>query len=450
MIGFETIGNATIIVFDGAPVLATDPWIKGSAYFGSWGLSHEVPAAQLESIRRCPFLWFSHGHPDHLNADSLGELGGKTILLPDHAGGRIYADLTAQGLKVEILPSRQWHSLSPHLRVMCIPDFNQDAVLLVDIKGVLLINTNDAIDHGWQRLVQRVARDYKVKFLLKLSGYYDADMINMFSESGDRIPPRAALKIPPGIETAAFARLYGATHIVPFSSFHRYQREDSVWADEFTTPLAAYADGFAAAGTEFLPAFIRYDVERDEISAIEPAVLDRTVFSAADFGDDWSEQLTGEDVVALRRYFQRKQVLRQRIGFIRLRVGGRDSIIDMNPKKQRIGITFEVPRNSLMTAVRYEVFDDLLIGNFMRTTLHGMAGLYPDFSPFVAKYADNGRANTKVELARYFIADALRAPTDILRFHFWEHSEALFRRALDPDTRLFAGAKCIYHFLKRP
>ena len=25
---------------------------------------------------------------------------------------------------------------------------------------------------------------------------------------------------------------FGATHFVPFSSFHRYQRTDSVWANE--------------------------------------------------------------------------------------------------------------------------------------------------------------------------------------------------------------------------
>ena len=36
-LGFETIGNATLIAFDEGPVLATDPWISGSAYFGSWG-----------------------------------------------------------------------------------------------------------------------------------------------------------------------------------------------------------------------------------------------------------------------------------------------------------------------------------------------------------------------------------------------------------------------------
>ena len=448
MIGFETIGNATIICFDGEPVLATDPWIEGSAYFGSWGLSHGIPAAQRESIRRSPYLWFSHGHPDHLNPDSLAALGDKTILLPDHVGGRIHADLTARGFAVEVLPDRRWHSLSTHIKIMCIADFNQDAVLLVDIKGVLLINTNDAVDHGWERLVRRVAKNYKIKFLLKLAGYGDADMMNMFTETGDRILPRAALKPPPGIETEACARRYGATHIVPFSSFHRYQRQDSVWAGEYTTPLAAYADGFAASDIEFLPAFIRYDVERDRVSAIEPAAVKAVTVDPAEFGDDWRETLNGEELAELHAYFRRKQALRESIGFLRLRVGGRDKFIDMNKAKSRIGITFEVPRNSLMTAVRYEVFDDLLIGNFMKTTLHGIDSLYPDFSPIVAKYADNGRANSKAELARYFLTYILRAPGDMLRFHFWEQAESVFRRTIDPDTRLFDASKRLYHFGK--
>ena len=43
MLGFETIGNATLIAYDGNPVLVTDPWIRGGAYFGSWTFSHLIP-----------------------------------------------------------------------------------------------------------------------------------------------------------------------------------------------------------------------------------------------------------------------------------------------------------------------------------------------------------------------------------------------------------------------
>ena len=54
MLGVKTIGNATLIAFDGEPVLATDPWIgdEDDAYFGSWTLSNEIPAREKEEIQR--------------------------------------------------------------------------------------------------------------------------------------------------------------------------------------------------------------------------------------------------------------------------------------------------------------------------------------------------------------------------------------------------------------
>ena len=55
-----------------------------------------------------------------------------------------------------------------------------------------------------------------------------------------------------------------------------------------------------------------------------------------------------------------------------------------------------------MTAVEYPVFDDLLIGSFMRTTLHGGAKLYPHFTPLVAKYSDNGGLTSTCRLRNTF------------------------------------------------
>ena len=38
-----------------------------------------------------------------------------------------------------------------------------------------------------------------------------------------------------------------------------------------------------------------------------------------------------------------------------------------------------------MSCIEHELFDDLLIGNYMRTTLFNVEALYPNFTPFVAK-----------------------------------------------------------------
>ena len=57
--GFDTIGNATVICYDGKPILATDPWVDGSPYFGSWAHAYEIPAEQREAILACRSIWFS-------------------------------------------------------------------------------------------------------------------------------------------------------------------------------------------------------------------------------------------------------------------------------------------------------------------------------------------------------------------------------------------------------
>lgn len=418
-LGFETVGNATLICHDRGPTLVTDPWIVGPAYFGSWTLGHEIPQEQMDSIRRCEHVWLSHGHPDHLSADSLKLLRGKQILLPDHCGGRIRDYLEAQGFAVKVLADRTWCEVSSNIRVLCIADYNQDAVLLIDLGGVLVVNKNDASDHGWARFVRKIVRGYKMSFLLSLSGYGDADMFNFFDEEGRRISPPIKHGEPPGSKIARQTEFFGAKFFVPFSSMHKYQRSDSVWANEYVTTLAEYPKGFDSRVAEILPAFIRYDCVHGTLEEIRPTkVLDR-VFEPGEFGDDWSIPLEPADVAQIRKYFCSISHLENVLDFINFRVGGRDNIIEFGGRSRRKkGITFEVPRRSLVRATKWRIFDDLLIGNFMKTTLHGPwggRGLYPDFTPYVAKYADNGLARTPEELEAYFENYRRRAPLEFLR-----------------------------------
>ncbi|HEX6984006.1 MAG TPA: hypothetical protein VF170_01460, partial [Planctomycetaceae bacterium] len=354
--GFETVGNATLICHDRRPVLVTDPWLVGPAYFGSWTLSHEIPEPQMDAIRRCEYVWLSHGHPDHLSADSLALLRDKTILLPDHYGGRIRRDLTAHGFAVRVLEDRTWYPLSRNVRVLCIADYNQDAVLLIDLGGMLVVDKNDAVDHGWARFVRKVVRGYRASCLLSLSGYGDADMINFFDEAGRRIPRDDARAVPPGGAIARMTEFFGARFFVPFSSMHRYQRRDSVWANEFSTGLSEYAQGFDSRSAEILPPYIRYDCVRDDVEEIRPAPVPDRVVEPEVFGDDWSVQLEPADVRKLRDYFRSVRHLETVLGHVTFRVGGRDHVVEFGGRRRRPkrGITFEAPRNSLMKAVEWQ------------------------------------------------------------------------------------------------
>ena len=66
------------------------------------------------------------------------------------------------------------------------------------------------------------------------------------------------------------------------------------------------------------------------------------------------------------------------------------------------GIKFETPRNSLVTAIDNNIFDDILIGNFSKVQLIDVPSLYPNFTPYVTKYGDNGNSRSQKELKKYF------------------------------------------------
>src|ERR1700687_423101 len=273
-VGFETIGNATLIAYHNGPALVTDPWVKGPAYFGSWTFQHEIPQEQLDAISRCQFVWFSHGHPDHLNPGSLPLFRDKKILVPDHRGGRIAYSLGADGYDVHILKDNVWTQLTERIRVLCRADRNQDGILLADIGGRLVVNVNDAQERG-STPVREIIRHYPISFLLRLSGYGGADMINFFDESGNRIPSAAKIRKDQGYRVgealAKTAEAFGTTYVVPFSSMHRYQRSDSVWANEGETELDDYGNGFESARCRLLPAYLRYDCAKDTWTTIDPA-----------------------------------------------------------------------------------------------------------------------------------------------------------------------------------
>jgi len=227
-------------------------------------------------------------------------------------------------------------------------------------------------------------------------------MINYFTEEGQRIEPMPPERTPLGFAYSRLLRDWDGTHTAPFSCHHAFAGTDSSWATAYETPLEAHGHSFKRERGEFIPGYFEYDVTADRITPTPMEPIPRAFREPAGFGDDWSEPLDPADVKAAGDYFRKFEHLRQKFQFINLRVGGRDNFVDMGGVHGR-GITFQAPRGSLMTALRYEIFDDLLIANFVKTTLHGgLRSLYPDFTPYVAKYGDNGRAFSVAELDNYF------------------------------------------------
>lgn len=404
MIGAQTIGNATIIAYDETPILSTDPWLGSDhyAYFGSWYLPYEIPNKIQQDILSSKYIFFSHGHPDHLNPDSLHKFKNNTIILGDHVGKRMFNDLNSQGFKVFILKERVWTELSKNISVMSISTKIQDTILIIKIKNDIFINLNDAGPISY-RFIKKIVKKFKRKFLLSISGWGDADMINFYDKENNFIEPLAAKKNPVGDYLSLIAKLVSANYVIPFSSFHEYQREDSVWANKFVTPIEEYKNGIHNDITFIEPfAFINSEKD-DDIKSLPLKKKKLLVKKASEFKDNWADVLEAEDKIIIEGYFNKFEELQNKVGFINFIVGRKDFNLKMNGPKEK-GITFELPRNSLVEACKYSIFDDLLIGNFMKTQLHNLSSLYDpviNFNKIVPKYGDNGLAYSKEELIRY-------------------------------------------------
>ena len=84
-------------------------------------------------------------------------------------------------------------------------------------------------------------------------------------------------------------------------------------------------------------------------------------------------------------------------------MGGKELNMRFNGPKDK-GISFELPKNSLLIACKNKVFDDLLIGNFMKTKLYNLRSLYDPSANFtyeICKFGDNGNVYSKDEQEEY-------------------------------------------------
>ena len=412
-INFETIGNATLIVSENKQtILSTDPWFdEYPAYYGSWTLSHKFPKEQREKVENSKYIFISHFHPDHLNLASLRHCKKSTILLAQHFGSRVENDLRKIGFNVISLPSRKWVNISERIRIMIFKNERQDSALLVELSDEnnqksLILNLNDSGGYGFEKEVASLSKNYKNSFYLRLHCWGDADMINLFDSSNKRILPTAALKFPVGKDIKAGMKKFNCNFAIPFSCHHQYQRRDSFWANKFVTPLKLMNEGFNEDNEyKLLPAFQKITFKQGIFIAKninpEPLKIIKPIHESH-FGDDWNSLLNKNHIDQCKEYFQEIKTLFRNYKSITLKVGRVEHEM-LNGGKGKAKINFEVPAYSLMKSIKGETFDDLLIGNFMKTYLTKCFDLYsPDFTMTVCKYSDNGGVKAEDELDKYF------------------------------------------------
>jgi len=413
---FETIGNATLITYEGNknndPLLATDVWLdEDDAYFGSWRLSHKIPNEQREALKKVKYIFISHFHPDHLNLKSLKNFKQATILLAQHYGSRIEKDLRNAGFTVINLPSRKWISIGKKTRIIIFNNELQDSFILIEIEDdigqkTLLLNLNDSGGRGNVKEISSISSKYKNSFYLQLHSYGDADMINFVDKNGKRIEPNPCIeKISLGEQYSLAMKKLNCNVAIPFSCHHQYQRRDSFWANKYITSLDSHYEGFNDKENLLLKPFQNIILSGGGFRALninpEALIINKPI-PESKFGDDWSEPLSKKDINLCKDYFLAIEKLKKNYKDISLLVGKEKTKI-FNNGEGKASLRFEVPRNSLINAIRNKIFDDLLIGNFMKTHIKNGNSLYdPDFTFATAKYSDNADVRKADELKDYF------------------------------------------------
>ena len=405
-IKLHTCGNATLIIEkDSKPIIATDPWLDThTAYFGSWSTSHKIPSYHFNLLEKVPFLWISHFHPDHLNLRSLLKLKAreKTILLSYQYSSRVAEDLRKAGMRVIVLAPRKFINLAEGVDIATFPILKTvDSVLLIKCKKNLIINANDT---GWDSssdfLKREVARS-KHSLLLKLAGYGDADMINVF-KNNKFIEPIAATKPAPGNLLTLQAKKLNCTHAMHFSSFHKYVREDSSWANKYTTPETDLKRGWDKKIGYFkqFSSMLITEYGFKKIPSIYPTKNDLPIHPPEKYGDKWDEELTDSDAKIVIKYLNKISVINK--NSFSIKVGRKLFSPDQKYYKEKSSFIFHVPRKSLLRAIKSNIFDDLLIGNFAKVyILDNQKANFRNTFKIASKYIDNAGINNLEDLKKF-------------------------------------------------
>jgi hypothetical protein len=451
---FETLGNASVIVFEHArPVLATDPWLTGTCYFSSWALDHPLSQQQIQNFFEAEWIWISHGHPDHLHDASLTMLpAGKKFLLPDHYDNDIALNLRGRDFDVTILPYRTWYPLTPGVRVMCIDNINQDAVLVIEAEGALIINLNDSPLCGEFNFLRQLIRHYprEKTYLLALCSV-DADMFNFVDEAGLSLVGPPEERKPGAVWTVArTAAQLGVGNFCCSSSQHIYVRADSVWANPYRIGWPDMKRHWSRPEVNLVEPFVTVDLASGQYIRNHPAqVSDASQITATTGDDNWASRLTEAEWDRVRTFVQKFQLIKRHIDFMEFQVGGETRRIPTNRRGDAAnarGIVFQVPKESLLATVEYGYVDDLLIGNFMKVRLVNCK-LYPRFTPLVAKVGGNAKVYTRGQYYRFLWHYFRRNPIGMLGWRAqieWEQTVLPWLRTISERLNVKRPLKYLY------
>lgn len=232
----ETLGHASLLISDdnNQPILLTDPWVIGSAYWRSWWLQNYPTAKRLEELQQLEYCYITHEHPDHFHTASIRKLSSKIkFISPQLPQEKISLFLNETGKNSEVIPLLKWKKLNEEISILSIPLYNDDSVLLINTKTSFIVNFNDAKPSTAQvKSISDFIKKYgNSKKVILLSSYSPASIVNSFLRGGERLSIKSKKEYVNYI--CKNCNLLKPDYFIPFASQVIFYRSDSKWANKF-------------------------------------------------------------------------------------------------------------------------------------------------------------------------------------------------------------------------
>jgi hypothetical protein len=260
-IELRTIGHACLLILeDGEPIIATDPWLVGSVYWRSWWLEKYPTDDEIDQVRRSRFLYITHSHLDHFHWPSLRRLGPHRVLHPAFPSYTIPDFLESHGFRNRTLRPLTWYSLSDKVRVCSVPVPFDDSIMIADTPDAVIFNINDAVPR--RALLERIRRTFNptAKTAIALKSYSPASAGALTFKNGVRSPLKSKKDF---VQVAIdMSNALGADYFVPFASQAFFNREDSKWANDHKVTYENLMDYWSGTKTKLCQPFVTMDLQR--------------------------------------------------------------------------------------------------------------------------------------------------------------------------------------------
>lgn len=154
------ISHATLLIEVDGINIVTDPWIKGSSYCDQWHLFPKPVRPEL--IANADYVVYSHGHEDHLHADSLLSINKHAeICYPYSWYGGTTEFFNSLGFKnVKEILNEQTVQLKNNIKITYLAN-NLDTVIVLDINGKIIVNVNDALPSASPLMIDHFIKKIK-------------------------------------------------------------------------------------------------------------------------------------------------------------------------------------------------------------------------------------------------------------------------------------------------